>query len=188
MKKLLIALSLLSLPAMAQMQFDSAAPKTSPLPSGLAWLNRQPVTLFDLGLMELTRQANDEMKLLTGLGGAVAEYREDLGLILISFYPASPYRSETCTNLIMQIRQMLFPTFKDKSQLAGQLASVFSNYGPQAAGRPESIGAELVAMTHLVVRMQGGGCQLKVGGAAPEHVTEPGYKESEAPKEEKKKE
>jgi len=179
MKKLLLgaALLLLPLPALAQIQFNSVqdTPKGPTLPPSLTWLTRQPVTLFDLGLMELTRQAAEQLRAISGVGGAVAEYREDLGLILITFYPATNYRPETCTQFINQMRTMLFPQYKDRAMLTGQLASLFSNYGPQAAGRPESIGEDLLKITHMVVRLTGGGCEMTLDAAAPTQHVEPGY-------------
>ncbi len=62
MKKLLIALLLAPLPALAQIHIDNDKSSPPSLPPGIAWLEHQPVTLFDLGLMELTHQASAQMR------------------------------------------------------------------------------------------------------------------------------
>jgi len=183
MKKLLLTTALLlASPAMAQIQFNSveeapavAAPTGRPLPAGIGWLTRQPVTLFDLGLMEITRQASEQLRTISGVGGAVAEYREDFGLVLINFYPATGYRAEVCSQIIQQMRQNIFPQYKDTTQLSAHISSFFSSYGPQAADRPASIGDDLLKITYMVVRLSGGSCDMKLTDEKAVQHIEPGF-------------
>ncbi len=117
------------------------------------------------------------------MGGAVAEYRPDLsGVILISLYPGARIARKLARTWFCRCGRICSRALRDKAQLAGQLASLFANYGPQAAGRPESIGSELLDMTRMVVRMDGGGCQMKLDAEEPSFVVQPGYKEPEPEK------
>ena len=168
MKKLLAALMLLATPALAQpMQFDSA-PSPSAAPSieatspGLAWLQRKPMTLFDLGMMELTQAANKAAEGMFDVGGGVAEYIPDQGLIAISFYASTAYSQQNCGFVLKKLRDTMFQKRDDKAALARELASYFISYGPQDPAKPANIGAELLASTRVVGYMPGGMCQMSL--------------------------
>jgi hypothetical protein len=179
MRALLFVLLLLSLPAAAQLQFDSskpAAPLAGPSPgAGVAWLQKTPMTLFDLGMMELTETAS---KLSTGaatdgLQGAVAEYQEAKKIISIGFYSALDYDAPACIELAQRLRDGLFMHRKDQEQLAREVGSYFISYGPLDPARPRSIGAELMEMIRITVYQQGGICQLPLTSDAAEVTDDP---------------
>jgi hypothetical protein len=185
MKKLLLVLLLITSPALAQLQFDSAAAAPQ-APNAVEWLSRQPMTLMDIGLMELTRQASERMQALTGVNGAVAEYVQEANIIRLSLYPATDYQEDLCNRLGFGVRDQIFPNHKDKAMLAAHLGTFFSNYGPQATTRPANIGEELLKITYISVVMKGGGCAMPLDGEKLEHrVDAPPPKAEAKPKEKK---
>ena len=162
MRLLLALILLLPLPALAQLQFDTApAPvDTGMVPPGVAWLQNKPMTLFDLGMMELTNAANQLVSSMPEVRGAVAEFQNEKGLIAVSFYAALPYSKEACSKMAMQLRDALFLQRKDPDKLERELASYFISYGPIDPTRPRSIGRELRQIMRVTVYQQEGACQL----------------------------
>jgi hypothetical protein len=77
-----------------------------------------------------------------------------------------------CEKLGFSVREQIFPNYKEKSQLAAHLGTFFSNYGPQAAGRPSNVGEQLLVKTYLSVVMDGGGCAMPLDGEKMEHRAE----------------
>lgn len=162
MRLILALLLLLPLPALAQLQFDSApAPvDTGTVPPGVQWLQNKPMTLFDLGMMELTNAANQLASTLPEVRGAVAEFQNEKGLIAVSFYAATPYSKDACSKMAMQLRDALFLQRKDPERLERELASYFISYGPVDPSRPRSVGRELRQIVRVTVYQQEGACQL----------------------------
>lgn len=168
MRFLLLALLLLATaPAQAQLQFESAPtqPTMQSLTPGINWLQRTPASLFDLGMMELTGAANKTASALFDVTGAVAEYQPDSGLIALSFYAKTAYSEQNCGFVINKLRDSMFPKRDDPHQLATDLGSYFSNYGASLPDRPNSVGAELVAILRFAVFMPGGACQMPLYGS-----------------------
>jgi hypothetical protein len=167
MRLLLVALLLLATPALAQLQFDSTPkPATSPAPnpvldgSGIAWLQRTPMTLFDLGMMELTDTANKLGIAADGIQGAVAEYQEEKKLIVIGFYSALSFNAPDCIELAQRLREALFLQRRDPEKLAREVGAYFISYGPIDPNRPRNIGRELMEIIRITIYQQGGLCQL----------------------------
>jgi hypothetical protein len=187
MNKLFFAALMLAFPAYAQLQFDtkSAPPQTE---GAVQWLSRQPMTLMDIGLMELTRQASERMQALTGVNGAVAEYIPDANIIRLTLYPSTDYQEDLCNRLGLGVRDQIFPNHTDKAMLASHLGTFFSNYGPQATGRPENIGEELLKITYISVVMKGGGCAMPLDGEKMDHRVDTPPPQASAPPPDKTKE
>jgi len=162
MKKLLLPLLLLALPAHANsLQFDSQpAPATNAAAPGMAWLQQQPMTLFDLGMMELSETATKATEGLFDVAGAVAEYREESGRIAVTFYARTPYSEQNCQYIATKMREQMFPKRDDRRQLALELAAYFVSYGPAHPGRPSGIGEELVDRLSIAVFLPGGACEV----------------------------
>ena len=133
-------------------------------PPGIAWLQKTPSTLFDLGMMELTRTANKAAEGLFDISGAVAVYRQEAGKISINFYAATAYSPQNCTYIARKMRAEMFPSFDNHEQMKRILSSYFVGFGPMQQTRPESIGAELLDGLSFVVFLPGGACELPIGG------------------------
>ena len=167
MRPILALLLLLPLPALAQLQFDTAPVPTAAapinpldMPAGIEWLQNKPMTLFDLGLMEMSNAANIVGPGVVGVRGGVAEFQADKGLIAVSFYAGLPYGQDTCLRLVSELRDKMFLQRQDRERLERELSSYFISYGPPDPTRPRNIGFELVRMTRVTAYMQGGACQL----------------------------
>lgn len=198
MKRYLLAALLLSTPALAQpLQFESKQapalpPTTAPnspqgpsTSSGLSWLQRQPMTLFDLGMMELSKTAMEAARSNADLRGGLADFSSETGVIAVSFYSAKPYVEQLCADTALDIRDVMFPRRDNPEALASELASYFVSYGPTPPGRPATIGAELMERIHIAVIMPGGICQLPLIGDMPYFWVDPAAKAAapqEAPK------
>lgn len=167
MRFLLLLLLLAPVTAQAQLQFNSgaAAPNAASITPGVVWLQRTPATLFDIGMMELTEAANKAAQPMFDITGAVAEYQAEKGLLAISFYARTAYSDTNCELVVKKLRDRMFPKRDDAANLAGDLSSYFSSYGVEPAGRPATVGAELVAITRFAVYMPGGACQLPLYGS-----------------------
>lgn len=171
----------LSSPALAQIQFDTAPPAAEALPPGIRWLQQKPMTLFDLGMMELTRTADKATEGLFDIGGAVAEMSEDGKKISISIYGRTDYSPQNCNYIITKIRDQMFPLRDDKERLALELVSYFVGYGPAPTDKPRNIGAELVDRLMFVVYMPGGTCLLPLLGDETSYLADPNYKPEPPP-------
>lgn len=176
-----LLLALFSSPAPAQIQFDTAPTAADLLPPGIRWLQQKPMTLFDLGMMELTRTADKATEGLFDIGGAVAEMSEDGKRISISIYGRTDYSPQNCNYIITKIRDQMFPLRDDKERLALELVSYFVGYGPAPTDKPRNIGAELVDRLMFVVYMPGGTCLLPLLGDETSYLADPNYKPEPPP-------
>lgn len=176
--KLALLATLLPFSAFAQLQFDTApqAATSEDLPPGIRWLQQKPMTLFDLGMMELTRTANKAAEGLFDIGGAVAEMSEDGKRISISVYGRTAYSPQNCNFVITKIRDQMFPLREDRDRLALELVSYFVGYGPTPTDKPRNIGTELVERLMFVVYMPGGTCMLPLIGEETSYMADPNYK------------
>lgn len=187
MRALILALTLLALPAAAQLQFDSSAPPAPTAPTtqsiapgaGLAYLQRTPMTLFDLGMMELTETANKLATAADGVQGAVAEYQEEKKIIAIGFYSALDYDAPACIELAQRLRDGMFLHRADREELAREVGSYFVSYGAIDPTRPRSVGHELMEMTRITIYQQGGICQLPLTSDAAEVWADPNAEKSD---------
>ena len=172
--RFLITLLMLTLaaPAQAQLQFESK-PDPAAAPPGIRWLQKEPMSLFDLGMMELTNTANKIAVSFENVRGAVTEYRPEKGTIAVTFYYAAPYAAEMCTAQAKRLRDAMFPQRTDVARLAAELNSYFMSYGPNNDNRPRSLGQELIAMLRISIYMQGGICQLSLVSDTPEVWEDP---------------
>lgn len=169
MRSPLYAALALLIPAHAyaqSLQFDTApaAPVSSgpQAPAGIKWLQNKPMTVFDLGMMELTQTANQLAESVSGLRGAVAELQDNSNTIAISFYAGLPYTTDVCKNTLRQMRDGMFAQRGNPERLARELSSYFISYGPTDPTRPSTIGAELLQMMRVAVYMQGGMCEANL--------------------------
>lgn len=166
--------------ALAQsLQFDSAPTEqaaAAQLPPGIRWLQQKPMTLFDLGMMELTRTADKAVQGLFDIGGAVAEMSPDGSKIAISLYGRTDYSPQNCNYVITKVRDTMFPLRDDRERLALELVSYFVGYGPTPSDKPHNIGAELVDRLTFVVYMPGGTCFLPLIGEDTTYWADPNYK------------
>lgn len=153
-----------------QMTIDPAAPP------GIAWLQKTPSTLFDMGMMELTRTANKAAEGLFDVSGAVANYREGVGKISINFYAGTEYSPQNCEYIARKMRAEMFPLFEDKDKTAKILGSYFIGFGPMEKDRPSTIGQELLDGLSFVVFLPGGACELPIGGERLFFLADPDYK------------
>lgn len=158
MRKLFLALLLAASPAFAQeaLQFDSNATPNS----GIAWLQQKPMTLFDLGMMELSQAATKATEGLFDLAGAVAEYRPEAGRIAITFYAKTPYSEQNCEYVLRKMRDQMFAKRTDRAALAHELSAYFVGYGAPSPDRPSTIGEELVDVLDFAVFLPGGACDV----------------------------
>lgn len=183
LSRLVACLGLVALaPTSAQaqsLQFDSAPTEqtaAAQLPPGIRWLQQKPMTLFDLGMMELTRTADKAIQGLFDIGGAVAEMSPDGSKIAISLYGRTDYSPQNCNYVITKVRDTMFPLRDDRERLALELVSYFVGYGPTPSDKPHNIGAELVDRLTFVVYMPGGSCFLPLIGDETTYWADPNYK------------
>ncbi len=172
------------------LQFDSsapvaaapAAPTVAPpkagvaAPPGIAWLQSRPMTLFDLGMMELSQAATKATEGLFDVSGAVAEYRANVGKISITFYARTAYSEQNCTYVVRKLREQMFPKRDDPAQLQRELASYFVSYNPENDNQPDSVGAELLDGLSFVVFLPGGACELPMMSEKIIFLADPNYK------------
>ena len=164
------------------LQFDASTPPTAPtaaptapITNGVQWLQQQPMTLFDLGMMELTNAANKLIDTTPEIAGAVAEFQSEKNIIAISFYANAPYTEQSCLYLAQKMRGGLFSNRTDTDALARELGSYFISYGTPNPTRPRSIGRELITITRIAIYMPGGACQLPLQTDEAIYDKDPNY-------------
>lgn len=179
MRRTLLTFSLLLLTTMGTMsfaaetatqplQFESQqdsptttiiAPAPSALP-GITWLRKTPLTIFDLGLLDLSRTASRIAQNLFDVRDVVADYRERVGKIALSFYTQTAYSPANCEFVARKMREEMFPHRENRAAIENYLDSFFSSYGENMTDRPISIGQELADNLNFLVFQPGGACEL----------------------------
>jgi hypothetical protein len=168
-----------------------AAPAASNEPrSGVEWLMREPVTLFDLGMHRLTLDvaaaarswsSNTASRQLP-LHGVYYDWRERRVLAYITIRDSvSDPTERICRQTFAELLETLVEATPTGSRRgATYLENLFLHSGPGNFGRPRSIGEELLQMVRLEITLLppppvfAGGRTVRCGGrldAEPSTIT-----------------
>ena len=171
--RILTALFLAALPmaALAQpLQFGAgnapAQPATStPAPPdkpGIVWLQRTPLSVFDMGMLQLsqatTRAARTEKGIERGYAAFVRTERG--GTIELSYFTKEGYTPEACGATLRRLRDAMFSPPIDMRVLASEVESYFVPYGPPRPDWPANTGMELLQAVEVSLIMNEGACMM----------------------------
>jgi hypothetical protein len=151
-------LALAASPAAAEVPAAQEPPRAA-----VEWLMREPVTLFDLGIIQLRQDLRRLAVSLSEAGhtasvplaGAFYDWRT-LSIIAYLTLPegAAPATGDACRALFGQAQRELFKGLPaGPRRAATYLENLFLHEGPGNIGRPQNLGEQLVAAVRFEVTL-----------------------------------